>query len=1395
MRHRLVLVLMLLWGAATAHAQISIRVTVRNPAPRQLSAWQTDPGVVSIEITNQGAALASVRLSGEIRAEDGRVVASTDDNDRSIPRFALPGNGRTTRLRGRDVLSTSAVRVDRLISKMAAQTNSLPEGEYTFCVRLLTDEGKQVSDADEACGEVQIIIASPPQLVLPAEGQIVNNANVQFQWTPVPRGIVSGNVEYDIVVVPILGREQPEVAIKRNEKLLNRRERRYGYQMSSADRPLTVNGARRFAWQVRAVTSDGLPCTSNEGYSEVGTFRFDDNVTDVDTVRKSMPDTIVIRDTRIAVTSWGPKASDGTYSGKGCMVIACDRRTNKPMSIPEYEKSLTRRKGYSARTFTVRETVEDTATEVSVQQVNPLGGTYKPGDVVKLPVPTQRGGGTPYNTGAVARAILAAANQSKNCFEVQLSGIVWEGPTSRSVVAKGNVTFIASDDAYSVPVLYPADSFVVEVEKLTLTDSAGFSFAGHFYHTSALIEDGTGELARIPLSWKSSTNDYCLIEGWQQPDSTLMWIGETGIAFYVDDAFNVDFTNASKPMVAFQRIRTPGVPDRVIRSNIGIIHQELFSVNCKLARSGIFMTASGVQNVPKRQLTTTPRGHSIQYGTIRVNIEYNKFKGASTVVAVAPDSLHEWLTANGASAWYSDFYQTSIDSLYTLTALGLPNAQSDIFYVSSGHEVGRPVFLFRTPNPDDKSVAARYTATASYPTDHLQFGNDRNLRRIMESQDLTGMLLYGSARPLIETRTTRDAIGMVFTPNQFHSGFVYLGPGGLTSTSQISAYDQNNVANVIYTGRIGSALSRSRNRFTGQLPVRSSNSKNQTPNHYFSIKHDVADSIHITTRIKLPDPLGMQFDVPDVSITSIGEFPSSPVTMDSSGKMNNPWRLEFVPRELTQPDMGYVSFDRGVINLTQSGIREKIHFEKPFYIHLAEYLADGVPGSFIVDYNSSGQKFDGLPYLPNVVRLSPLPPSNNVLEYMQTSGHVSVPFFGVKYMNIFDARDTILTRPRLNRYVWVQRESPWSSKRSDLNWDKQASIGRFEFDMKYNVDGQDGFVGLGLVQTPQLSDLTSTTLTVNRYGTCFHSEGLDVDLTNLLQTAAFVTAIDKSWACGCVENDAFSSIALGGQGADGLSATSLLASVAGGNEVTLGIHHDLITLWQSGAVQLSTTLNATDARILLRTIQDRRTGSMRGTVNLDFNSASAVGGFTVAAELDVFSGKDRESQVRMSYFQGKAKVTTDLSSWLSGSNTKTEGGMFLGINVPKTRAWVLYATDSRFKLRDEFLADKISGSYYYGMFSAGVETMMCRGRADMFAGVGNLNDNGVATLGVDVHGSLFDIVYGSALANLQGAIGQQRGFYGRATFTGCYNTFFWGRGCADFDIGVGLTRSRGFYVE
>lgn len=1394
MRRRLVLVLMLLWGAATAHAQISIRVTVRNPAPRQLSAWQTDPGVVSIEITNQGAALASVRLSGEIRAEDGRVVASTDDNDRSIPRFALPGNGRTTRLRGRDVLSTSAVRVDRLISKMAAQTNSLPEGEYTFCVRLLTDEGKQVSDADEACGEVQIIIASPPQLVLPAEGQIVNNANVQFQWTPVPRGIVSGNVEYDIVVVPILGREQPEVAIKRNEKLLNRRERRYGYQMSSADRPLTVNGARRFAWQVRAVTSDGLPCTSNDGYSEVGTFQLADEAEDADvTLGRRMPDTVIIRGHRIAVTKWVARNDDGSYSAQGCMVIKCDKRTNAPSKTSGNGKSTYRLPGYTMRQFTVRDNVTDTNTEVSVEQVRRSGASLKQGDAITLPVRPTRETASRFTSSDVSNALQNLSGQGTDCFNVQLQRVRWQGDVKQTMQCAGTAMYARTEEAVRIPVLYPADSFVVEVDSVVIPDAGEVLCVGKIYHSSALIGDGTGELARIPVRWTTQTDgDICLRTAQMTGKSPVMWIGETGLAF-TTTRYLVNFQDARDPFIYFDRAQTIDPPDTTaIYSNTAYLMQKMELSDARLKKNGFtgLITNFNTRLVPQR--TSTPRAHLLDYSSISLVVEDNRFKYGRISATIDASRRH-----STGMPWMNSIEKSIIDSNYTMFLEAADDASRPRVSFGTRNTGAGSSFLFVGLSNSESMVYARYPATATYPPEQFNSFVVQNPKVFMEYSDLSGILLTHHAKPGLAIDSCRDLAWQEFAYARHIDGFVLLGPGGVTGKLRYDGHNQSGATVTscdIYAGRLGSTP-QGKGRFASSLNEEPQGGKYGGPDFYFEFLHDVADTNYLAARLRLPAPLKMQFDVIDMTVSSMGDVPAAQFTIDSADRKVNPWGVEFLPQQASQKSMGYVAFDRGVVNMTQSAFAERVHFEKPFNVHLIEFNADGNVGEVKLDANSAGQKFDGLNYAPESVRLSAIPPPTDSMEYLGTTGHASLPFFGAKYMHIVDSRDVDTTRPKRLRNVSVPRITKDGYNASDLNFARSDEQGRYEFDGLYNADGQDGFIGSGIIQPSGLSPMRGQ-LTVNRISTCFRGNNLSISIADYLVSKSMFGMIDSAWICGCVENDALATYAFGGRGQFN-EGFPFVAGLDLGTEITFGVRDDVATVWSSGAIQTNfKAVNAFDASMLFRGVVDKRAKSMRGTMNFDVTNASALSGTTFTAEVDVFNGFDRSTGSFMFYMQGKAKVTADAHVGIMGSKESVEGGLFMGGLVPRDRAWVLSAADSRFRLRDDFLSSTVSGFYVYALASGYRDYLLFAGRVDAFAGIGVVNLNVATTVGVDMHGSLFGgLLYGSALLNLQLALGADVGFYGRGTFQGCFDTIFWDKYCTDVGIGMGLTRARGFYIE
>lgn len=707
-------------------------------------------------------------------------------------------------------------------------------------------------------------------------------------------------------------------------------------------------------------------------------------------------------------------------------------------------------------------------------------------------------------------------------------------------------------------------------------------------------------------------------------------------------------------------------------------------------------------------------------------------------------------------------------------------------------------FRFQGITTTEKAVVARYPATATFPPPQFSVNEVQNPIAFMQRENLSGILFSHQARTKLTIQSSRDVNVASFGHDGFIDGIILLGAGGVTGKLRYDAHRADGTRYVesdLYAGRLGSSTV-SGGRFVSNLPNQQSDGKNRIPEFYFEFLHDVADTTHMAGQLLLPAPLNMQIDVPDMTVTALGDFPASAVKIDTAKRRANPWELEILPQDAAQTDMGFVAFDRGVVNLTQSAFAERVHFDKPFNVHLIEFNAIGTVGAVKIDANSAGQKFDGFNYAPETVRLSTIPPQGDSAEFLGTTGFLSIPFFGAKYMHIIDARDADTSRPKLRRNVTVAKAQKDGYPASDLRFTRSDAMGLYDYAVEYDVVGQDGFHGKGIAQPHPLKPM-NTNLLVNRFSTCFNGRELDINVKDFLENEMIFNELDDAWVCGCVENDAIATYALGGAGQFNGDLFPFVASANTGSEVTFGVKGDIITVWSSGAAQLTLLSYANaDARSLYRGVIDRGAKYERGVINLDATVADMQHGGTFAGELDLYTGNDPSSGSYMAYMQGKVRLTANVHRWLVGARGAAESGLFIGYHVPNQQAWVISATDSRFKLRDDFLTNSITGVYLYGLASAYVDALLVTGRVDVFAGIGTINLNVATSLGIDLHGSIFGgVLYGSALLNLQAVAGREMGFYGRGTFQGCINTYIWEKSCTDVGIGMGLTSARGFYVE
>ncbi len=266
--------LMTLFFAELASAQLSATLNIRTPAPPQLSTWINDRTVVQLIVINRGsAALPNCRASFFIRnIENQNIIARSNDNSAAVPRFTIPAGVSTTTFFGRDLVSEPAIDYDQRLFSTAVATNSIPEGNYEFCVKILDQTGRTL--AEVPCRTFTVLIPDPPTIVSPANNaELLSQAPPTFVWTPVQ---FVGNVRYNLKIAPLFAGQNRRQAIESNPPLVNQSGivgTSFFYNPSLPSFSLYAQ-AIGWVWQVQAVDTRGVPVTRNEGRSEIGAFKF-----------------------------------------------------------------------------------------------------------------------------------------------------------------------------------------------------------------------------------------------------------------------------------------------------------------------------------------------------------------------------------------------------------------------------------------------------------------------------------------------------------------------------------------------------------------------------------------------------------------------------------------------------------------------------------------------------------------------------------------------------------------------------------------------------------------------------------------------------------------------------------------------------------------------------------------------------------------------------------------------------------------------------------------------------------------------------------------------------------------------------------------------------------------
>lgn len=264
-----------------AQAQITLILNTPPQLPERVNDWERLNALLSVTVTNTGGTpLQRLRVAATVTNLDNNVVLFRTKNDLTRPFNAPPRTPQT--LTAPQIFPANSFEYDASVQTALIRTNTLPEGAYRLCVRVLDERGATLGM--EQCRTFNVIIPDPPSLISPVNGDSLRRIapsiplNVQFQWTQVFARFGQQS-KYKLRVVPLFQGQQPRQALEGNPVLLEKIVQTSSYQLLPSD-PQFSNypNATSFVWQVQAIDPNDVSIANaravgrNAGKSEIFLF-------------------------------------------------------------------------------------------------------------------------------------------------------------------------------------------------------------------------------------------------------------------------------------------------------------------------------------------------------------------------------------------------------------------------------------------------------------------------------------------------------------------------------------------------------------------------------------------------------------------------------------------------------------------------------------------------------------------------------------------------------------------------------------------------------------------------------------------------------------------------------------------------------------------------------------------------------------------------------------------------------------------------------------------------------------------------------------------------------------------------------------------------------------------
>lgn len=244
----------------------SLLIIPSKPSP-YISDWENNPNNITYSLQYLGQGSATVTLEFTVESDKlGELLRGSSQE--------IELNGPEQRdIRGTELVDWDATTWNNSIESQVVRTGRFPEGNYTGCISAYDANENLLT---ESCVDFAISYPDPPYLISPLSGDSVATPYPTFQWSPVIDTYSNDPIIYSIRIVELLKGQTPQQAISANyphyEEKINITTLSYPPSAQLLEKNKT------YVWQITALDENNVPIASNNGESEIWTFKYKTDV-------------------------------------------------------------------------------------------------------------------------------------------------------------------------------------------------------------------------------------------------------------------------------------------------------------------------------------------------------------------------------------------------------------------------------------------------------------------------------------------------------------------------------------------------------------------------------------------------------------------------------------------------------------------------------------------------------------------------------------------------------------------------------------------------------------------------------------------------------------------------------------------------------------------------------------------------------------------------------------------------------------------------------------------------------------------------------------------------------------------------------------------------------------